>query len=70
MEIAAIIFIVVTLLGAYIAFRLLKKALKMAFRVVILMFMLLVAAIGGYVLWNLDSGDSGPSKTIKTRNTV
>ncbi len=69
MEIVAIIFILVMLAIAYIAFRLLKKALKMAFRTIIVLVILGVAIIGGIALWNMDGDDSNSKPPIKTRTS-
>lgn len=55
MEIAAIIFIVIMLAVAYIAFRILKRTVKMAFRAIIVLLILAVAIAGGLALWNLES---------------
>lgn len=54
MEITAIIFILIMLAIAYIAFRVLKKTLKMAFRAIIVLVILGIAIIGGLALWNMD----------------
>ncbi len=55
MEIAAIIFIVIMLAVAYIAFRILKRTVKMAFRAILVLLILAVAIAGGLALWNLES---------------
>lgn len=55
MEIAAIIFIVIMLAVAYIAFRILKRTVKMALRAIIVLLILAVAIAGGLALWNLES---------------
>ena len=55
MGIAAIIFILIMLAVAYIAFRILKRTVKMAFRAVIVLLILAIAIVGGLALWNLDS---------------
>ena len=54
MEIAAVIFILIMLAVAYIAFRILKKTVKMAFRAIIVLVILAVAVVGGLALWNMD----------------
>lgn len=49
MEIAALIFVLVMLAVAFIAFRILKRTVKLAFRL-LLVFVLLLAAVTGAVL--------------------
>jgi len=65
MEIAAIIFVLVMVAIAYIAFRILKKTLKMAMRAIVVLVILAIAVVGGFVLWNSDlvSNKSPASKT-------
>lgn len=53
MEIAAVIFVLVVLGIAFIAFRILKKTLKMAFRAGILLGLIALALIGGALIWML-----------------
>lgn len=54
MEIAAVIFVLVMIAVAYIAFRILKRTVKMAFRAIIVLIILGIAIIGGLALWNMD----------------
>jgi hypothetical protein len=68
MEIAAIIFVIVMLGVAYIVFRLLKKAVKMAVRSVIVLLILLIAVAGGLALWSFG-GKSAPGKTPSTQKS-
>lgn len=55
---------------AYIAFRILKKTVKMAMRALIVLLILVVAIVGGIALWSIDgisSSDKSPAKTRKSR---
>ncbi len=61
MEIAAIIFVLVVLAVAYIAFRLLKRTVKMAVRALVVLMLVFVALAGGTALWFVG-GDDKPSK--------
>ena len=70
MEIAAIIFILVMLAVAYMAFRILKKTLKMAFRAVIVLLILGIAIIGGLAIWNMDLASSIKPSTTKKKTLV
>ena len=54
MEMAAVIFILIMLAIAYIAFRILKRTLKMAMRAVVVLVILAIAVVGGLALWNMD----------------
>ena len=51
MEIAAVIFVLIVLGIAFIAFRVLKKTLKMAFRAGILLGLIALALVGGALIW-------------------
>ncbi len=55
MEIAAIIFLLIMLVVAYVVFRLLKRTVKMAFRAIIVLVILAIAIVGGAALWSMDS---------------
>ncbi len=68
MEIAAIIFILVMAAIAYVVFRLLKKAVKMAIRAIVVMVILLIAIVGGIALWSMDGNNSSSKRPIKTKN--
>ncbi|CAN5122410.1 hypothetical protein BH20ACI2_BH20ACI2_10510 [soil metagenome] len=48
---------------AFIAFKMLKKTVKMAFRIVVLVLILGIAAAGSIALWALSSG--GSSKPVQ-----
>lgn len=67
MEVAAIAFVLVMLAVAYIVFRLLKRAVKMAVRAMIVMLILFIAGAGGITLWMLDPGGDRPPATKKKR---
>jgi hypothetical protein len=68
MEIAAVIFVIVMLGVAYIVFKLLKKAAKMAIRSVIVLLILVIAIAGGLALWSFN-GKSAPEKTPATKKS-
>lgn len=53
MEIAAIIFVIIVLAVAFVAFRVLKKTVKLAFRASLLLGLVMVALIGGALIWFL-----------------
>lgn len=66
MEIIAILFFFLMLAVAYITFRMLKKVVKMTVRAVIALLILMIALVGGLVLWNVNAGifsDKKPSTT-------
>ena len=67
MEIIALIFVLVMIAVAYIAFRILKKTLKLALRAIIVIVILAVAVLGGLALWNMGflSGDQPASSETK-----
>jgi len=52
MEIAGLIFILVVAAIGYIAFRILKKTVMFALRLLLFFVILLVALVGGLALWN------------------
>ena len=61
---AAIAFLLVCLAVAFIAFKMLKKSVKMAFRMVIVAVILVIAVAGSLSFWWL-----GSSKATKPRST-
>lgn len=69
MEIAAIVFVLVMLGVAYVAFRLLKRVVKMAVRMVIVLLIIAIALVGGTSLWIFGSGSptAKPPATKKSR---
>ena len=61
---------VVLLIGgviAFIAFRMLRKSVKMAFRMTIVALILLIAVAGSISLWMV--GSSKPARTDRPRST-
>ena len=52
MEIAGLIFVLIVVAIGYVAFRLLKKTVKFALRLLLLIVILLAALVGGLALWN------------------
>lgn len=56
----AVFFFLICAVIAFIAFKMLKKTVKMAVRMVIVAIILLVAVIGGTALLFIGSGSSGP----------
>ncbi|CAN5722754.1 hypothetical protein BH24ACI2_BH24ACI2_11900 [soil metagenome] len=67
MTIAAIIFVLFMIVVAAITFFLLKRAIKMAFRAVIVALILLIAIVGGVSLWmfGTDKTSEKPPATIR-----
>lgn len=58
MEIAAIIFVLVTLAIAWVVFRVLKKTVKLMIRAIVLLIIVAVAIVGGMMLWHTGAADS------------
>lgn len=67
MEIAAIGFVIFLIVVAAITFFVLKRALKMAVRALIVALILLIAVVGGVSLWwfGTDKTSDKPPTTIK-----
>ena len=67
--VAAVAFFLVFAAAAYIAFRLLRKTVKMAFRMAVVAVILLIAVAGSVSFWWLgSSGKSAPkSKSVQTK---
>ena len=59
-------FFLVACAGAFIAFKLLKRTVKMVFRVAIVALILVIAVVGTAALWAIESR---PSKRPTPRNT-
>lgn len=59
---AGAIFFAVCAVAAYIAYRIMKKTVKMAFRMTIVVAILLIAVVGGFSLWWLNSGSASGSR--------
>ncbi len=67
--IAGVVFFLVVAGAAFIAFKMLKKTVKMAFRMVIVAVILLIALVGGTALLFFGSGGkSSPTKPATTRS--
>ena len=64
---AAVAFFLVFLAVAFIAFKMLKKTVKMAFRMVIVAVILAVAVAGSAALWALSGGSSDRPRPTPTR---
>jgi len=62
-------FFLVLLAAAYVVFRLLKKTVKMAFRMAIVATILVIAVVGSLSLWWFSSWSGGqrPSRPSPTR---
>jgi hypothetical protein len=64
---AAAVFLVVFLAVAYIAFRMLRKTVKMAFRIAIVAIILAVAVAGSVALWAVGSGSTDRPRPSRSR---
>ena len=64
---AGAVFFLVFALIAYVAFRILKKTVKMAFRMTIVIAILLIAVAGGFSFWWFNSGTSSKPRPSATR---
>jgi len=56
--IAGVVFLLICLAAAYLAFRLLKKSVKMAFRLIIVGVIILIAIAGSVSFWWLGASSS------------
>ena len=56
---AAAVFLLVVGAGAFIAYKLLKRSVKMAFRVAIVAVILVIGVAGSVALWALERKPSG-----------
>ncbi len=65
--VAAVLFFLVFAAVAYIVFRLLKKTVKMAFRMTIVAVILLIAIVGSLSFWWLSTSKKPVSKTRTTQ---
>ncbi|MBK8465295.1 MAG: hypothetical protein IPL32_05640 [Chloracidobacterium sp.] len=66
--IAAVVFFLVFAGVAYIVFRLLRKTVKMAFRMVIVAVILLIAVAGSISFWWLGSSSKPAPRSRSTQN--
>jgi len=64
---AAVAFLLVFLAIAFVAFKLLKKSVKMAFRLVIVAIIVAIAIAGSFAFWWL--GAVKPARTERPRST-
>lgn len=68
--IAGVVFLLICLAGAYVAFRMLKKTFSMAIRLIIVGIIVLIAIVGSVSFWWLNSGKSSrpaPPRTNQSR---
>jgi hypothetical protein len=61
-----VVFAVITAM-MYVIFRMLKKSIKMAFRLAIVIAVFVIAAVGGLSLWWFSSGNSAPDRPSPSR---
>lgn len=66
--IAAVGFFLAFVVVAYIAFRILRKTVKMALRVAIVGLILVIAIVGSISLWWFNSGNSSRPKSNSSRS--
>jgi NhaP-type Na+/H+ or K+/H+ antiporter len=67
--VAGVVFFLIFAAAAYIAFRLLKKTVKMAFRMAIVAFIVLIALVGGiFFYWKGSSTSSSRPRSAPTRS--
>ncbi len=64
---AAAVFFLILAVVAFIAFKMLAKTVKMAFRMVIVAVILLIALVGGVALLMFGSGGKEPAKPAATK---
>ncbi len=65
--VAAAAFFLIAAAVAFIAFKMLKRTVKMAFRIVVVVLILGIAAAGSIALWALSSGTSSKPAPRPTR---
>ena len=65
--VAAAVFFFVFVAAAFIAFKMLKRTVKMAFRVAIVAVILAVAVAGSVALWALGTGSSERPRPARNR---
>jgi hypothetical protein len=64
---AAAAFFLVFLAVAFIAFKMLKRTVKMAFRIAVVAIILAIAVAGSVALWALGSGSSERPRPARNR---
>lgn len=62
----AVFFILIGIAAAFLAFKMLKRTVKMAMRMLIVAVILLIAVIGGTAFLIMGSGGSGSKVPVKT----
>lgn len=68
--VAGVVFLLICLAAAYIAFRMLRKSVKLAFRLVIVGIIILIAIVGSASFWWLGTSRSPrpiPPRTNQSR---
>ena len=65
---AGAVFFLIFVAVAYIAFRLLKRTVKMAVRMAVVAIILVVAVVGGISFLWFGSGASNPARSTPTRS--
>jgi hypothetical protein len=66
--VAAAAFFIIVAAVAFIAFKMLKRTVKMAFRIGIVLLILGIAVAGSIALWALNSGSSSAPASRPARN--
>ena len=57
--VAGAVFLLVSLAAAFVAFKLLKRSVKMALRIAVVAVILVIAVAGSVALWAIESKPSG-----------
>ena len=66
---AGVVFFAAFAAAAYVLFRLLRKTVKMAFRMAVVTSILLVAVVGSLSLWWFNSGTAQKARPAATRKS-
>lgn len=64
--VGAAAFLLIFLAAAFIAFKMLKRSVKMAFRLAIVAVILVIAVSGSIALWALGTSKTQPSRPART----
>ncbi len=64
---AAVAFLFIFFAAAFVVFKLLKRTVRMAFRITIVFIILAVAIMGSFALWALGTGSSERPRPRPTR---